>query len=163
MAWLRVNLTEAEQSIVNEERSSHPNSHIRERMLVIWLLHNGLKRKQAAEIAKVSLITVQRTVQAYRDGGLDALRKWEPKGPVSDMAAYRDIIRTSLEQHPVRTVAEAAQRIKELTGLERKPTQVRKFLKYLGFSWKRTRAVPLPPKKTWQSTPMTRRTLSIVN
>jgi hypothetical protein len=41
MAWLRVQLTEEEQRVVNEERTSHPNERIRERMLLIWLLHNG--------------------------------------------------------------------------------------------------------------------------
>jgi transposase len=92
-------------------------------------------------------------VQAYRDGGLDALCKWDPKGPIIEMTAIRDIIRNSLEEHPVRTVAEATQRINELTGLERKPTRVRKFLKALGLDWKRTRAVPVPPNKLGRAHP----------
>ena len=50
MAWLRVQLTEEEQSIVNEERTSHPNERIRERMLVLWSLHSGVTRQKAAEI-----------------------------------------------------------------------------------------------------------------
>ena len=32
MAWLRVQLTEEEQRVVNEERISYPNERIRERM-----------------------------------------------------------------------------------------------------------------------------------
>lgn len=163
MGWYKVELTEAEQAIVIEDRISHPNLNIRERMLVIWLLHKGLKRQQTAEIAKVSLITVQRVVAAFREGRLDALRAWNVKGPVSEMDSYRDIIRKSLEECPARTIAEAADRITELTGLKRQPTQVRKFLINLGFSWKRARAVPLPPKKTWQSTPGTRENFSIAN
>ena len=43
MAWLRVRLTEEQQRVVNEERCSHPNPRIREKMLVLWLLHNGVK------------------------------------------------------------------------------------------------------------------------
>ena len=50
MAWFRVQLTEDEQRIVNEERASHPNLRIREKMLVLWLLHSGLTRQKAAEI-----------------------------------------------------------------------------------------------------------------
>ncbi len=50
MAWLRVRLAEEQQRIVNEERSSHPNPRIREKMLVLWLLHNGVKRQDAAKI-----------------------------------------------------------------------------------------------------------------
>jgi transposase len=45
-------------------------------------------------------------------------------------------------------VAEAAEQIGQLTGLKRKPTQVRKFLKTeLGFGWRRTRVIPCPPQK----------------
>ncbi|HMB04452.1 MAG TPA: hypothetical protein VKP69_12035, partial [Isosphaeraceae bacterium] len=48
--------------------------------------------------------------------------------PVSELAAYHDVIRSSFEQQPVRTVAEACERIFQLTGLRRGPSQVRKFL-----------------------------------
>ena len=40
----RVRLTEEEQRVVNEERCCHPNLRIREKMLVLWLLHTGLTR-----------------------------------------------------------------------------------------------------------------------
>ena len=50
MTWLRIRLTEEQQRVVNEERSAHPNPRIREKMLVIWLLHNGATRQYAAKI-----------------------------------------------------------------------------------------------------------------
>jgi transposase len=152
MAWLRVQLTEAEQHIVNEERTSHPNERIRERMLVLWLLHSGVTRQKAAEIVGVGRATVQRYVAAYRDGGLDGLRRWVPNRPESEMAAYRALIRESFEKQPVHTVAEAGERIFQLTGLRRGPSQVRKFLKGLGLKFQRVRVIPVPPKKTWPST-----------
>jgi transposase len=152
MAWLRVRLTEEEQRIVNEERTSHPNERIRERMLVLWLLHSGVTRQKAAEIVGVGRATVQRYVAAYRDGGLDGLRRWDPNRPESEMAAYRALIRESFEKQPVHTVAEACERIFQLTGLRRGPSQVRKFLKSLGLKFQRVRVIPVPPKKTWPST-----------
>jgi transposase len=152
MAWLRVRLTEEEQRIVNEERTSHPNERIRERMLVLWLLHSGVTRQKAAEIVGVGRATVQRYVAAYRDGGLDGLRRWDPNRPESEMAAYRALIRESFEKQPVHTVAEACERIFQLTGLRRGPSQVRKFLKGLGLKFQRVRVIPVPPKKTWPST-----------
>ena len=54
MTWLRIRLTEEQQRVVNEERSAHPNPRIRERMLVLWLLHNGATRQYAAQIVGVS-------------------------------------------------------------------------------------------------------------
>jgi transposase len=148
MAWLRVQLTEEQQQIVNEERTSHPNSRVREKMLVLWLLHNGVTRQKAAEIAGIGRATVQRYVVAFREGGLDGLRQWNPNRPVSEMAAYRELIRESFEKQPACTMAEACERIFQLTGLRRGPSQVRKFLKEMGLKWQRARAIPVPPKKT---------------
>jgi transposase len=152
MDWFRVQLTEEQQHVVNEERTSHPNARIRERMLVLWLLHNGLTRQQAAQVIGVGRATVQRYVAAFREGGLDGLRRWNVNRPVSEMAAYRELIRESLEKQPVCTVAEAGERIFQLTGLRRGPSQVRKFLKDLGLKFQRVRMIPVPPKKTWPST-----------
>src|SRR3954465_10541965 len=152
MTWFRVQLTEEQQSIVNEERTSHPNPRIREKMLVIWLLHNGVTREKAAEIVGVGRATVHRYVAAFREGGLDGLRQWNPNRPVSEMAAYRDLIRESFEKQPACTVAEAGERIFQLTGLRRSPSQVRKFVKDMGLKFQRVRPIPVPPKKTWPST-----------
>jgi hypothetical protein len=68
------------------------------------------------------------------------------------MAAFRESIREAFEKQPVRTVAEACDRIFELTGLRRGPSQVRKSLKDLDLKFQRVRMVPVPPKKTWPST-----------
>ena len=147
MAWLRIALTDAEQAVVDAERDAHPDAHVRRKMLVLWLLHCGLRRQQAAQVAGLGRATVQRYVAAYRDGGLDGLRRWDVTGPVSDLAAHRAAIRQEFARLPARTIAEAADRIQTLTGLRRQPTQVRAFLKGLGLKFQRVRAVPVPPKK----------------
>ena len=152
MAWFRVQLTEEPQRIVHEERVAHPNLRVREKMLVLWLLHCGTTREKAAEIVGIGRATVQRYVAAFRAGGLDGLRQWNPRRPSSEMAAYRDVIRESFEKEPARTVAEACDRIFRLTGLRRGPSQVRKFLKDMGLKFQRVRMIPVPPKKTWPST-----------
>ncbi len=73
------------------------------------------------------------------------------------MAAYRERIRASFEERPARTMAEACERIFQLTGLRRGPSQVRQFLKDMGLKFQRVRMVPVPPKKTWPSTSRPRR------
>lgn len=161
MAWLRIALTDAEQAIVNAERDTHPEPHVRRKMLVLWLLHCGVTRAKAAEVAGLGRATVQRYVAAYREGGLDGLRQWDVVGPVSDLAAHTEAIRESLTAAPVRTAAEACVRIEALTGVRRQPTQVRVFLAGLGFRWRRVRAIPVPPKKTYRTTSGARRSSSI--
>ena len=153
MAWFRVRLTEEQQRIVNEERTSHPDLRVREKMLVLWLLHCGATRQMAAEIVGLGRATVHRYVVAFREGGLDGLRRWDHHRPVSAMAAYREVIRESFEKQPARTMAEACERIFQLTGLRRGPSQVRKFLTDMGLKFHRVRPVPVPPQKTWPSMP----------
>lgn len=148
MAWHRIQLTAAEREVVTAERESHPHRHVRRKMQVLWLLHCGLTRAKAATVAGLGRATVQRYVAAYRDGGLEGLRRWDVTGPVSDLASFTNAISDSLTAAPVRTVAEACDRIEQLTGLRRQPTQVRVFLKGVGFQWRRVRAIPIPPKKT---------------
>src|SRR6202007_2140332 len=116
MAWHRVQLTAAEQEVVNAERESPPQSHVRRKMLVLWLLHCGLTRAKAATVAGLGRATVQRYVAAYRDGGLDGLRQWDVTGPVSDLASFTDAIRASLTAAPVRTVTEACARCRQVSA-----------------------------------------------
>jgi transposase len=113
---------------------------------VLWAVHTGLTRLQAAKVAGVGRATAQRYLAAYRDGGLEGLRRWGVVGPVSELASHSDAIKAALTETPVRTIAEAADRIHQVTGLHRGLTQTRVFLKDLGFRWQRTRAVPVPPK-----------------
>jgi transposase len=152
MKWFRVQLTADEQRLVREDRESHPQLRVRQKMAVLWLLHCGVTREKAAEITGVARSTVQRYVEAFRAGGLDGLRRWDVRKPESELTAYRDVIRASFENQPVCTTAEACERIYQLTGLRRGLSQTRKFLKGLGLKWQRVRAIPVPPKKTWRST-----------
>ena len=129
---------------------------MRRRLLVLWSLHCGLKREQAAQLSGLAVSSVQRIVSLYREGGLETLLRHEQGDvPTSELARHTDVIRQSLEQQPVRTIArrgapaaEACQRIQDLTGLERRPTQVRHFLKSIGLKWQRVRVIPVPPKKS---------------
>jgi len=146
MAHIFIRLSESEQAIVASERFSHSELHVRRKMLVLWAVHTGLTRLQAAKVAGVGRATAQRYLAAYRDGGLEGLRRWGVVGPVSELASHIDAIKASLSESPVRTIAEAADRIQQVTGLHRGLTQTRVFLKDLGFRWQRTRAVPVPPK-----------------
>src|ERR1700676_2199125 len=156
MGWLRVELTDEQQRIVHAESDSHPQEHVRRKMLVLWLLHCGLNRAKAAEVAGLGRATVQRYVAAFRGGGLEGLRQWGVIGPVSDLSAHQYLIREEFPRQPARSMNEACERIERLTGIRRQPTQVRKFLKGMGLKWQRVRAIPVPPKKLSTNTSASR-------
>ena len=73
--------------------------------------------------------TVDRYVAVYRQGGLQAVRKLNWGNATSELLDHRDSLEESFRRNPPHTVAEACQRIKDETGIERGPTQVRAFLK----------------------------------
>ena len=145
--WFRPHLSPAEQARVLADREAHPDPAVRRRLLVLWAVHLGHSRPAAARLAHVGIATAKRSVLAYRDGGLDALTERAPPARLaSQLADHAAAIEQSLTAQPVRTTAEAVERIATLTGLRRGLTQTRTFLAGLGFTWQRTRAVPVPPK-----------------
>src|SRR5260370_8606513 len=85
MAWFRIQLTEEQQQIVNAERDSHPQEHVRRKMLVLWLLHNGITRQKAALISNTGRPTVQRYDAAFKQGALHGLPAWHSTEPATDL------------------------------------------------------------------------------
>jgi transposase len=58
------------------------------------------------------------------------------------LADYRASIEADFRQRPPASVAEAVQRIAQLTGLKRGPTQVRQCLKSLGRKRRKVGQIP---------------------
>lgn len=127
----RLTFSDQDRQALNQERFEHPHPRVQRRMEVLWLICQGQTYSEAARLAGVAEATVDRYVAAYRQGGLEALRILNWGQNSSKLAEYRRTIEESFRQNPPHTVAEACQRIKELTGIERRPTQVRAFLKKL--------------------------------
>ena len=164
MGWFRIALTAEEQSVVRDGALHHADPKVRVSWWVILLLHHGETREQAAELVGVSRATVFRYVEEFRERRLESFRKDADRYvPVSELDRHREAIRQSFEQQPVATIAEACQRIADLTGVQRGPTQVRKFLTRLGMEWRRVRAIPVPPKKVSRNIARLRPSFSIQN
>jgi transposase len=125
----RITFSVEDKQALLKERFEHPHPRVQQRMEVLWLISQGLVYSEAARLAGVSEATVDRYVSLYRQGGLDALREFHWGTGASDLMEHRESLEESFRKDPPHTVAEACQRIKEETGIERKPTQVRAFLK----------------------------------
>src|SRR5271155_2171425 len=126
----KLTFSEADRQALHFERFAHPHPRVQQRMEVLWLISHGLVYPEVARLAGVSEATVDRYVACYRQGGLVALCELQwGKSSVSQLVDHRDSLEKSFRDKPPHTVAEACQRIKEETGIERRPTQVRAFLK----------------------------------
>jgi transposase len=125
----RLIFTEEEQQALHKERFEHPHPRVQQRMEVLWLISQGMVYSEAARLGGVAEATVDRYVASYRQGGLEALRELKWGGGTSELLDHRESLEESFRRNPPHTIAEACQRIKDETGIERKPTQVRAFLK----------------------------------
>ena len=125
----RLSFSQEDLQILAQERYEHPDPRVQKRMEVLWLISQKVTHHEAAKLAGVSRATAERYVAMFRSGGVAALRHFDWCKPVSALEQHRDTLEESFRKNPPHTVAEACARIKEETGLERRPTQVRAFLK----------------------------------
>lgn len=113
-------------------RFHHPDPRIQVRMEALYLRSQGVANADIVRLCGISKASFHRYLHAYGSGGLEALKRIEQYRPQSELQKHRPTLEASLRQHPPATVAEAAARIEALTGIARKPTQVRQFLRSLG-------------------------------
>jgi transposase len=120
----RLTFTDEEQQALHKERFEHPHPRVQQRMEVLWLISQGLVYPEAARLAGVSDATVDRYVARYRQGGIEALRDLKWGSAPSELLDHRESLEESFRKNPPHTVAEARQRIKDETGIDRGLTQV---------------------------------------
>ena len=126
----KLTFSEAEKQALHNERFEHPHPRVQQRMEVLGLISQGLTLDEAGRLAGVSPATVDRYVSLYRRGGIEALCEFHWGEHVSsELMEHRKSLEESFRKNPPHTVAEACQRIQDETGIERRPTQVRAFLK----------------------------------
>lgn len=110
-------------------RYEHPDPRVQQRMEVLWLISQGETQARAGLLAGVSTATVARYVAIFRCHGSAGSREFHWVKPVGALEAHRPTLEEEFRHRPPHTVAEAADRIEKLTGVRRKETQVRLFLK----------------------------------
>jgi transposase len=119
-------------------------------MEALYLQSQGLAPEDIWRLCAISKTTFYRYLHAYREGGIAKLQEVSLHRRQSALADYRTSIEADLRQRPPASVAEAAARIADLTGLERGPTQVRQFLKSLGMQPRKVGQIPAKADVTAQ-------------
>lgn len=145
----RFEFTEDQRRIIALERYCHPNPRVQRRMEMLWLKCNGETHERIAKLAGVDRRTVQRLLDLFETEGLEAVYSFGEKGRANGLAPHREPVEAAFRELPPRTVADACDRIEQLTGVRRSRTQVRLFLRdNLGLHWRKVAAVPVPPKQS---------------
>jgi transposase len=139
---------EADVQGIDHDRYHHPDPRAQRHCEILRLKHHGLTHERIATLAGCSRSTVQRTLTAYAEGGLELVRRTPVKGPRGELDAHRISLEEIFAEHPPRSVKQARHVIEERTGVRRGPTQVRLFLRRLGLAPRKVAAIPIPPKST---------------
>jgi transposase len=144
-----INFTADDRRALAHYRFHHPEPRVQRKVEVLWLKSHGLRHDRIAAYAGVSRRTVQRHLDEYLEGGLERLCRRPRHQPRAALIEHEVSLEEHFEKHPVRSVKHARAIIEQRTGIRRGLTQVRHFLRdRLGLRWRRTGAIPVPPKKT---------------
>lgn len=125
----KIDFTPEIQNTLNYERYHHPVPLVQRRMEVLWLKSHNLPHELIAKLAAISENTMREYFQLYKEGGIEKLKEVNFYRPESELSGHITSLEAYFREHPVATIKEAQSKIKELTGIERSPTQVREFLK----------------------------------
>jgi len=140
---LTLKINEADLSVLRYEKYLYPCLLVQKRMEVIHLRAlTGLTNQQIAQIAGVHPDTVTDYVRCYNQWGLAGLKTVGYRGQAGALDHHQQILQAAFEQQPPLSANQALARIKQLTGIERSPTQVRHWLKKIGLKYRKTGQVP---------------------
>jgi transposase len=138
----RLEFSAAEREALQYGRFHHPHPRVQLKMEALYLKSQGVATADVCRLCGISKPTWYRYLRAYHAGGLETLTASSVPRRPSPLADYRALLAADFRQRPPARVAEAAQRIEQLTGLRRGPTQVRQFLKSLGMTPRKVGQIP---------------------
>jgi transposase len=139
---LNLTFSDEDIAVLRTQRFEHPHPLVQLKMETLYLLSQGLTPEEIRRICQISKATYYRYLQEYQEGGVERLKELHLYQPQSELQAHRQTLEAYFLAHPPASVGEACAKIAELTGIERKPTQVRQFLHSLGLSPRKVGAVP---------------------
>ena len=129
---ISIEFTESERQALHYERFHHPHPRVQRKMETVWLKSHQLPHHKIAELGGISENTLRSYLREYQLGGIEALKQVNFYRLKSELMSHVQTLETYFREHPPTTIPEAIATIEKLTGIKRKPTQVRKFMKTIG-------------------------------
>lgn len=156
-----IEFTDEEVEQLAFERFQHPHPRVQRKMEAVYLKAKGLSHKEVCELCGISRTTLWYWLRDFLESGVAGLKRWESGGSTCQLDEHTDAICDHLTQHPPHTIAEARQAIEELTGIRRSETQVREYLRRVGFTRLKTGSLPAKADPEAQAS-FKKRSLSLV-
>jgi len=139
---LKLVFTAAAIEQLHHERFHHPHPRVQRKMEALYLKRQGYPHWEIAQLLRVTEPTLLRYFRDYQSGGIDQLKALTFNRPQSALKQHQESLEAYFRAHPPKTLAQAAAKLTELTGIVRSREQVRHFLKAMGMSCRRVGVMP---------------------
>jgi transposase len=138
-----MNLSSDEIRELNYKIFEENNPHIQKRLLSVYLkAFFPVSNEFLSNVLCVHRNSIDTWICIYREKGLEELMTLHYKPGESELNAYAEAIKKSCPTGLIRSVKEFAHKIEEQTGIKRGLTQVRKFIREIGFKDLQTGHIP---------------------
>lgn len=134
------------------EAFNHVHPMVQRKCLALLLLAFLFNASLVALILDLTAASVRNYSNAYKMGGMSALKKINYKGKKGALVPHATSIEKELTENPPASIAEAAAMIEKLTKIKRSVTSIRRFLKNLKFRYRKTAAIPAKADAVKQKT-----------
>jgi transposase len=139
---IQLDFFETEIDALYHERFHHPHPHVQKKMEVLYLKSQGLSHNEICRLVRITRATLSEYLKQYQQGGIEKLKQLNFNKPQSELQTYNRTIEMDFKQQPPQSVVEAQDRIEQLTGIRRSPTQIRAFMKKMGMKFLKVGQVP---------------------
>ncbi len=111
-------------------------------MEIVYLKSQGLSHQEICRLSGIVGNTLRSCLKEYQAGGIERLKQPHFHRPESELMGHRRSLEAHFQKHPPASIPQARAVIKEMTGIERSPTQVRAFLKHIGLKRRKVGMIP---------------------
>ena len=127
---------------IKEQRFLHPNPKVQLRLEALFLKSHKLPHEDICRMLDIHITTLSRWIRIFREQGLKGVTSLGYGNRKSDLEPFKGTLKEYFEKKPPASVAEAATKIKDLTGVQRGLTQIRQCLRSMGFKFRKAGSIP---------------------
>jgi transposase len=139
---IKLTFTDNDIELLHYERFHHPHPRVQRKMEALYLKSQGYLHCEIARLIRVTEPTLLKYFRDYERGGVVQLKEVTFYRPESELKQHQESLEAYFREHPPKTLAQAAAKITELTGISRSREQVRQFLHSIGTSCRRVGVIP---------------------
>ncbi len=141
---IKLTFTSSDIAQLHYEQLHHSHPRVQRKMKALYLKSQGLPHREIIQRVGISEPTLLKYLHDYQAGGVERLKVLPFYRPQSELKQHQATIAAYFRAYPPQTLAQAAAKITELTGIKRSDEQVRQFLKVIGIRCGRVGGLPIP-------------------